>query len=294
MPLFDPNEFMVRLRNGSTLREIVSGRLPGGARIRGVGSYKGFSTYCAANPEWGREATTLVARNAAAAQKRKGGGRADQMTCKRGHSLADAYTHVSPQGWVMRNCRTCHQARRDEARPLPAAKLEKVKSMLLAKKPIAEITGQWLRGTKREVTVNATQFYNARKADPDFDLFVRTSIPAANARAQALRGSIYRAKKVTAERREQANDYHALRALIPSHISDPDEIVSRIFEDILTGALKRSDAPKRIRDYVRERENLFPTKYRKFGDGLLVSLDEQIFEDGGATRGDMVTRGLWD
>jgi len=85
MPLFDPNEFMVRLRNGGTPREITSGKLRGGARVDGVGSYKAFDAYCAANPEWGREAAMLVERNTAAAQKRKGGGRGSLIHCKNGH-----------------------------------------------------------------------------------------------------------------------------------------------------------------------------------------------------------------
>lgn len=37
-----------------------------------------------------------------------------------------------------------------------------------------------------------------------------------------------------------------------------------------------------------------PTKFRKFGDSLLVSLDEQFFDDGTATRGATVSCGLWD
>jgi hypothetical protein len=37
-----------------------------------------------------------------------------------------------------------------------------------------------------------------------------------------------------------------------------------------------------------------PTKYAKFGDARLVSLDEVMFEDGSTTRGDNVSHGLWD
>ncbi|MEK9284747.1 MULTISPECIES: hypothetical protein [unclassified Bradyrhizobium] len=49
-----------------------------------------------------------------------------------------------------------------------------------------------------------------------------------------------------------------------------------------------------MKKLVGEQEREFPTKFRKFGDSLLVSLDEQLFEDGTATRGDSVSRGLWD
>jgi hypothetical protein len=39
---------------------------------------------------------------------------------------------------------------------------------------------------------------------------------------------------------------------------------------------------------------MFPTKFAKFGDSPLVSLDEVMFDDGSTTRGDNVSRGLWD
>jgi hypothetical protein len=34
--------------------------------------------------------------------------------------------------------------------------------------------------------------------------------------------------------------------------------------------------------------------FAKFGNSLLVSLDEVLFEGGTATRGDTVSKGLWD
>jgi hypothetical protein len=39
---------------------------------------------------------------------------------------------------------------------------------------------------------------------------------------------------------------------------------------------------------------MFPTNFAKFGDARLVSLDEVMYDDGTATRGDTVSRGLWD
>lgn len=70
--------------------------------------------------------------------------------------------------------------------------------------------------------------------------------------------------------------------------------MARIFEDLLTGSLKREEVRDRVKVYVTEFNKLFPTKYAKFGNSPLVSLDEVMFEDGTATRGDNVSRGLWD
>ncbi|QIG91984.1 hypothetical protein [Bradyrhizobium sp. 6(2017)] len=274
---------------------MLEGFRAGGSSLRPhhVSSTK-FKAYCDAHPTYAAEVIPLLAANRKAADKRKGAGRSERQTCKRGHSLVDAYIHVSPEGWVMRNCRTCHQLRINNIKPLDPAKLLQVKTMLLAKKSVAEIIGQHLRGKKRPVIVNSTLFYNARKADPSFDRFVKQQIAESNSRAQKLRWSILRAREATQQQRDEANDYHAIRAMIPRAIPDPDEIVSRIFEEILSGNLARADVAKRVQFYVKERERLFPTKYRKFGDSLLLSLDEQLFDDGAATRLDTVSRGLWD
>jgi hypothetical protein len=63
---------------------------------------------------------------------------------------------------------------------------------------------------------------------------------------------------------------------------------------LLEGRLDRSQIGDKIRWYIRAQNRLFPTKYAKFGNSPLVSLDEALFEDGSTTRGDTVSRGLWD
>ena len=63
---------------------------------------------------------------------------------------------------------------------------------------------------------------------------------------------------------------------------------------LLNGSLEREEIPGRVKVYIAELNKLYPTQYRKFGDSLLVSLDEVLFEDGSTTRGDTVSRGLWD
>ena len=82
--------------------------------------------------------------------------------------------------------------------------------------------------------------------------------------------------------------------MIPASNPHRDDIVARIFEDLLGGSLERKDVPDRVKVYIAELNKMYPTQYRKFGDGLLVSLDEVMFEDGSTTRGDNVSRGLWD
>ncbi len=177
--------------------------------------------------------------------------------------------------------------------PLPPAKLEKVKRMLMAGKPIAEITGKWLRGKKREITVNTVQFYNARKADPELDMFVRAHIPRIRRLSGEQRWAVYRARKATAERREQANDYHAIATLVPANLPRDirDDIVQSIFMALLEGSLRRDQVRGRIREFVAS-HNREANRHGvgKFG---LVSLDAPIFADSSMTLKDTVQHGLW-
>ena len=57
---------------------------------------------------------------------------------------------------------------------------------------------------------------------------------------------------------------------------------------------KREEVKARVQAYIGAHNRMFPTKYAKFGDSPLVSLDEVLFDTGTTTRGDNVTRGLWD
>jgi hypothetical protein len=72
------------------------------------------------------------------------------------------------------------------------------------------------------------------------------------------------------------------------------DIVGRIFEDMLSGSLRREDVRSRVNAYIAEFNRLYPTKYAKFGDSQLLSLDEVLFDSGSTTRGDTISHGLWD
>jgi hypothetical protein len=99
---------------------------------------------------------------------------------------------------------------------------------------------------------------------------------------------------VTAAARDESNDYYKILAMVPASVPDRRAIVSLIFEDMLAGMLNREDVPARVGKYVADFNREFPTKYRKFGDTQLLSLDEIMYDDGTAIRGDTVSRGLWD
>ncbi|WP_157791061.1 hypothetical protein [Bradyrhizobium elkanii] len=255
-----------------------------------------FKDYCNKHPEYACEALPLVEANAIAAQRRKGAFLGSMTHCKKGHSLADARVSTRSNGYTMRACRTCQAIRAKEAKPLPAAQLIAVKAALSKGHSIADITGAHPGIAKRLNIVNPARFYNARKFDPEFDRFVLASIRGANSigKSQKLRWSRQKAQATSAQRREEANDYYNILAMLPANFPDKDDVVSRIFESILDGSLRREDVRARVKFYIAEHNRMFPTKFAKFGDSPLLSLDEVMFEDGAATRGDSVSRGLWD
>ena len=83
--------------------------------------------------------------------------------------------------------------------------------------------------------------------------------------------------------------------MLPANFPGRDDVVSDIFEAILDGSsLRREDVRTRIQAYITAHNRMYPTKFGKFGDARLFSLDEVMFKDGSMTRGDTVSRGLWD
>jgi hypothetical protein len=82
--------------------------------------------------------------------------------------------------------------------------------------------------------------------------------------------------------------------MLPAGFPDKDDVVSDIFEALLDGSLQREGVKSRVSHYVAAHNRRYPTKYAKFGNSPLLSPDEVLFDDGATTRGDTVSRGLWD
>jgi hypothetical protein len=61
---------------------------------------------------------------------------------------------------------------------------------------------------------------------------------------------------------------------------------------MLDGSLRREDVKVRVQTYITAHNRMYPTKFIRFGDLRLVSLDEVMFENESMTRSDTVSRGL--
>jgi hypothetical protein len=167
--------------------------------------------------------------------------------------------------------------------------MEKVKQVIQSGLTIRDVTGT---GPTRLIKHNT--FARFRRVSPEFDQFVSVTAPGNRIRAMRLlikRRATHRHSQAV---RKEQNDYQTIMAMLPPSFPDKGDVVARIFEDLLTGALKREDVRARVKVYIAEHNRLFPTKYAKFGDSALLSLDAVLFEGGITTRGDTVSQGLWE
>lgn len=281
---------MAALRAGQSRRRFTGGGKTGTMIV----SLTKFKTHCAAYPEWGAEADRLAKANAKAADYLKGSlNRGKQFPfCKRGlHAMVGDNVGIhTTKG--RRYCRACAKATLE--RPITAEEVLAVRNAINHGWTISKmITGRPVGGGPVDYSqriVNAHVLFGHCKRDPEFAQFLRQATAGNTKRGQKIRWSRFR----SAAARQESNDYYKIRGMIPERNPHRDDIVARIFEDILNGSLKREDVPSRIDRYVGELNRLYPTKFAKFGDSALVSLDEVMFDSGAATRGDSVSRGLWD
>ncbi|MCK1542215.1 hypothetical protein IVA98_32975 [Bradyrhizobium sp. 160] len=280
MPADLAAEIMTRLKAGSTVRKLTSGMKDFGPAIV---SYARFKKHCELHPEWGAEAWRISKTNASLG---KGAHNRIKTHCKFGHPFALYQRLNFDKGSVIRKCNKCHSLRYKEGGLVKPEVLVKVKAEIERGATISSLTAAG-RPT-RLLAHHALK--RARREDPAFDRFVYERTKDNAKRGQLLRWQRVRNSVV----REEQNDYYKIRAMLPASLSERDDIVSMIFEDLLAGALKREDVKNRIRVYISAHNQAFATKYRKFGDSPLLSLDEALFDDGSGTRGDTVSRGLWD
>jgi hypothetical protein len=252
-----------------------------------------FKAYCREHPQYGREALPLIEANATAARRRKGATRREQTHCKHGHSLVDAFVNYQ-NGYIKRGCRTCLKIRGQLGGLMKPEVLVKVTAALKGGATINQIIhGRPLGAGKANPSlriVDAGILSRYRRENPEFDRFVLERTKDNNRRGQLLRFQRVRNAAV----REQNNDYYKILAMLPHNFPDKDDVVGDIFEALLDGSLRRQDIRARVKHYVTAHNRMFPTNFAKFGDGRLVSLDARLFDDGPATLGDSISRGLWD
>jgi hypothetical protein len=278
---------MVALREGRTLR------------VFGVRAPR-LEAYFKIHPEYAQEARPLIEANAKAAMARKGSTwreRTKDLCLKGLHPMTGANVRIDPSRG-RRACLACRYIARDNPPLIKPDVLATIRRAFEAGASYGQIcNGRPVGGGKIDrslILTTSHKFYQQRRIDPEFDKFVATHTADSSSTGQKKRWHRVITHVRTNTARSEANDYREIRAMIPANLPDKDDIISRIFEDLLSGALRREGVRSRVNSYIKEHNRMFPTQYRKFGGSPLVSLDEVLFEDGSMTRGDTVTRGFWD
>ena len=201
-----------------------------------------FQVYCDAHPEYAREARPLVAANAEAARLSRGAGLRTTTHCRASlHLMKDNVLIDGTNG--RKRCLACRRASTEKASVMRPEVVEAVKRALQG--GASQICqGKPPGGGKtdrRLVLTQAKVLYRHRRENPEFDRLVIEAIADSNTLGQKLRFSRARARAQSEAKREEINDYHKIRAMMPAGFPDKDDVVSAILEDLLTGALKRED-----------------------------------------------------
>ena len=131
------------------------------------------------------------------------------------------------------------------------------------------------------------------KLNPDFDRFVLSTFADHNSRGQQRRHNPGKARIQIL--RTEANDFHKIASMVPDGLPPHvrDDIAQSILLALMEGTLRRDQVRARVQPFVKDHNRMFPTKFAKFGDSPLYSLDEVLFDDSTTTRGDNVSEGLW-
>ena len=271
---------MAALRSGSTLRKfaVKAPRL---------------EAYFKAHPEYARVALPLIEANAEAARFRKGDRLRTTTHCRAGLHLMIG-DNVVPDGSHGRKrclaCRRIGKSRPTEMRPEVVAA---VKQALQSGATIGQIIhGRPVGGGKTNHSlrvVDAPILSRYRRENPEFNRFVLELTKGNYRRGQRLRWQRTRNAAI----REESNDYFKIRAMLPTNlpIDICDDVVQSVFLALVQGSLQREEVKRRLPEFIAAYNRQAKEGTGKYGH---FSLDAPIFADGATTRGDMITRGLWD
>jgi hypothetical protein len=263
---------LIGLRNGRTLRKfwITPARL---------------EAYFKTHPDYAREARPLIKANAEAARLRKGAHIRNKTHCINGHAFAEHGRVAMHKGWMTRQCRACETMRARRGDKIKPDVLAAVKAALKRGLTISAITAAG-RSTR---LVKHNTLARHRRENPEFDLFVSELTKDNNSRGQLLRWQRIRNAAV----RDQNNDYYKILAMMPGNLPAGvrDDVAQSIFVALLDGSLQRDQVKTRVQQFVTAHNRQAREGTGKYGH---LSFDAPIFAEGSMTRGDTISRGLWD
>jgi hypothetical protein len=257
-----------------------------------------LETYFNGHPDYARKARPLIETNARAARLRKGDSLRTFTHCRAGLHLMVGDNIQIDGTHGRKRCRACRQMSAARPSVVDSSVIRAVEVALLAGASYGQICqGKPVGGGKRDgslILISAKNFYHERQQNPAFDALVKQAISDSQKVGQRVRWARYWMRARTAAKQQESDDYHKILSMLPAFLPGRDDVAQDIFVALLDRSLTRSDVGARVKHYITEHNRRFPTKFAKFGNSPLVSLDEQMFEDGLTTLGDTITRGLWD
>jgi hypothetical protein len=255
-----------------------------------------LNKHCGLNPAWAEEARRLSAQTTIR-RKRDNGWLTNLTVCRNGlHAMTP--DNIKETSWGRRLCKACSQANsRRVASPLTEQEKQRVKDAIAAGATLSTIIrGRLPGGKKTQPFAVYKDIAHARKTDAAFDAFVSSHLPENRRRNVAAGYKLHLQRLARSQREQDAKDYFEIATMIPRWFPEQDkfDVVNDVMAELSAGKITRDELRVRIKFYMGQATKMFAPKFRKFGDAKLVSLDEVLFDDGSATIGDTVSRGLWD
>ena len=290
--------FEAALREGKSLRMITGSIKKYGNAICTPVKY---DNHCEAYPLWGAEMKAMAAANALANNRLKGIPHKNGTHCKRGHELPTA-PNCKANGRAYRRCTICHEEASRRGCVPGEEIIGKVMVQLLLKKSINSFT----TGGDPGFILKHSNFAALRRAFPEIDRLARDVIKGATSRAQKARHQVDETEVMfppaKTSRKPQTKPassveltFETINAAVPANL--PPEMRNDVINDVWVaakvGEIAVEDLSACVKRFITSYNKMFPTKYAKFGNAPLVSLDATIFDDGNMTRGDTVSEGLW-
>lgn len=292
--------FAERVRAGVTRRRLTNGTTRFGATY--VCTPQKFDAHAHDYPIWGTEMVDLLAKNAKAADALKGiPHKNTDGKCRRGHLLPTEPNAEKANGRRYTRCVECSAAAQKRGRVPGEEVMGKVLVQLLLKRPIKSFTS----GGEPGFILAHRNFKALRRGFPEIDRLARENILGANSRAQKARYQIdesevtrtpaMKPRKSKAPTSSVELTFEAIDAVVPTNL--PPDMRSDVINDIWVaakdGKITADGLAACVSHFTASYNKMFPTKYAKFGNAPLVSLDATLYEDGTTTRGDTVSEGLW-
>jgi hypothetical protein len=277
------DEFTARLKAGSTVRRLMSGKSFGPWLV----TVRRFNEHCELHPDWAAEAWRISKANTKAA---RGARFRAMMHCKHGHPLSGDNLYLySNQGRTDRKCLTCNKRLAKTGRHVSEQQARQVVDALNEGMTLSQITK-----SGPSYILNSTALLLFRKKHPMFDRFTlkrsKANAVLHHAEAHARRAQAFRAPSIA----EHGVDIFLLiRSAVPTSLPAQvrDDVIGAMALAVVEGKLRAADIRRRVQEYIT-------AQFRQFSKFGPTSLDAPLSADGTITLLDKLSTevgaGYWD